>query len=146
MREFEYFLNSGDVKIVHKNKILAEALVFDSDDRFRFLLTIEFNETNSRYIVENSYDIIRALIEANLALEDYKSYSHEATIAFLKRFIEFRDSELNYLDDLRKVRHGIKYNAGTTTSHDAEKVLEFTKTMKEKLKRIIKNNLQYEIN
>lgn len=136
MLEFEYFLKTGDVKLRHVDTILVDALILDSDDRYRFLKTIALNDDNSRYIVENAYDVMRTLIEAKLALFGYKSYSHEATILFLKKFPQFKDSEILLLDNLRKIRHGIKYSARNTTVRDAEEVLRFTEEMKKKIEEI----------
>jgi len=49
-------------------------------DRFGFAMKLE----NSRYALESAYEAVIELIDSLLAMEGYKSWSHEANIAFLK--------------------------------------------------------------
>ena len=84
------------------------------------------------------YDLIRELIEAKLSLEGYKSYSHEATIFFLKNF-SFNDFEINFLDNLRKVRNKIKYYGKEINTEEALKIIDFMNLILPKLRRLLKD-------
>ena len=99
----------------------------------------EINEENAEYIVAEVYDVIRELVEARLSLEGYKSYSHEATVLFLKKFKDFSESEIYFLDNLRKIRNGIKYYGKEADAEEARRTLRFLDIMLPKLKKLIKN-------
>lgn len=140
MKEFEDFMKTGEVRLQEKNKILASALIKSSEKGLRFIKKLEINEENSEHIVADIYDIIRELIEAKLALEGYKSYSHEANILFLKKFKQFNESEINFIDNLRKLRNGIKYYGKEASPEDAEKTLKFMNSVLPKLNKLIEND------
>ena len=99
---------------------------------------MKLNEKNAKYIVENIYDTLRELIEAKLALNGFKSYSHEATILFLKKFPEFRESEIRFMDNLRRIRNGIKYYGKGVEMDEAKKVIDFSRFILPKLKLLVK--------
>ncbi len=139
MSEFEDFIKSGEVKIKEKNNKLADALTNSSGKGESHAKKQELNEENAEFIVADVYDAIREIIEAKLALEGYKSYSHEATVPFLKKFKEFGELEVAFLDNLRKIRHGIKYYGKESGIDEAKKSLEFLDAILPKLKNLLKN-------
>jgi hypothetical protein len=91
---------------------------------------------NSESVVGEIYDLLRELIEAKLAFEGHKSYSHEATIIFLKKFSFFSDFEINFLDNLRKLRNGLKYYGKEASVEDAIKTKNFMELVLPKLKKL----------
>lgn len=137
MKSFEEFVKIGEVKRQNSNPSLASALIKSSEKCLNFVKKLEINNENAEHIVQDCYDIMREIIEAKLSLEGYKSYSHEATIIFLKRFNEFTESEIDFLDRLRKVRNGIKYYGKEANANEAEKAIEFLDKMLPKLKKLI---------
>ena len=138
MIDFEYFILKGDVKKQIKDERLANLLIKESFDRLEFVKSLKLNEKNAKYIVENIYDTLRELIEAKLALNGFKSYSHEATILFLKKFPEFRESEIRFMDNLRRIRNGIKYYGKGVEMDEAKKVIDFSRFILPKLKLLVK--------
>ena len=139
MSDFEDFIKSGDVKIKEKDEILAKALIKSSEKGERYAKNQAITEESAEHIVADVYDAIRELIEAKLSLLGYKSYSHEATISFLKKFQDFNESDITFLDNLRKTRNSIKYYGREATIEDAEKTLNFMNSILPKLKKLIKN-------
>lgn len=137
MVNFEDFINSGGVRTQRKNAILASALINSSEKSEKYVKRQKIDDGSAEHIVSDIYDIIRELIEAKLALEGYKSYSHEATILFLKKFHEFSESEIIFLDDLRKVRNGIKYYGKESSTEDAVKTIKFLNSILPKLKKLL---------
>ena len=113
-------------------------LMRESFDRSKFIESLSSSKENAKYLVENIYDVLRELIEAKLALEGFKSYSHEATILFLRNFPKIKESEIRYLDNLRKIRHGIKYYGRTVSLEEAEKSLEIMDVLIPKLRSLTK--------
>lgn len=135
--EFEDFIKSGDVKIQGKNEILAEALAKSSEKSLKNIQRTKIDELNAESTVSDIYDIMRELIEAKLSLQGYKSYSHEATILFLKKFKEFNEHEIVFLNNLRKMRNGIKYYGKEANMEDAITTLNFAKSILPKLKKLL---------
>ena len=103
---FEYYVSKGLVKRRRKNIKLAKSLMSSALDRMEFAKQIL--QTKPKYALEMAYEAVIELIDALLALEGFKSWSHEANIAFLST-IGFSDVELRRLDITRKKRHSSKY-------------------------------------
>ena len=136
MVEFEDFISSGEVRKKEVDKNLNRVLIESALDRKLFL---EKEIKTPKYVIENVYDTLRELIEARLALEGYKSYSHQATILFLKKFKQFNEFEISFLENLRKFRHGLKYYGKLASVSDSLKVLKFFKDIFSKLKIFAEN-------
>lgn len=72
-------------------------------------------EKYSSKIIEDYYESILELITALMCLDGYKTRgdfigSHIATIEFLRSsYKQFKEDQINLIDDLRKKRIGIKY-------------------------------------
>ncbi|MFH1308215.1 MAG: hypothetical protein ABIH72_05160 [archaeon] len=139
MKEFEDFIKTGDVRKQEKNEILAKALIKSSKKSEGYIKKQQINEESAEHITADIYDIIRELIEAKLSLSGYKSYSHEANILFLRKFKEFSEGEIIFLDNLRKIRNGIKYYGKEVSIEDAKKTLHFMVSLLPKLKKLVEN-------
>ena len=137
MMDFEEFLREGLVRMQGKDAARAKNLIAETKNRKRFLESISKMKDNATYIVENVYDIIRELIEAKMSMDGYKSYSHEATVAYLTR-LGFHESEVVFIDELRKIRNRIKYYGKSIDFDYALSVLQFLGKIHEKLMRLVK--------
>lgn len=137
MKIFEDFIKSGEVKKQEKNAILAEALKKSAEKNLNFVRKLDINEENAEHILTDSYDTLRELIEAKLSSDGYKSYSHEATIIYLKKFVEFNEKERYFLDELRKLRNKVKYYGKEASTEEAKKTLNFLNIMYPKIKSLI---------
>ncbi len=62
-------------------------------------------------IIEGYYEIIKELITAIMAIDGWKTVSHELLVGYLARFYhrEFFSSEIQFIDQLRKIRNDIDY-------------------------------------
>lgn len=135
MLNFEYFVREKKVKKKSVDKRLTRSLVKSSKDRFDF--AIKIIDTEPRYALENAYEAIIELIDALLALKGYKSWSHEADIAFLKKFKEFSFVELERLDNIRGKRHSSKYYGVFFEKREVKREIAFLKGIDRKLRNII---------
>lgn len=64
----------------------------------------------SSLVVESYYEIIKEAITALMAIDGYKTLSHEVLIGYLKEFFpEFVDNEILFADELRKLRNNVAY-------------------------------------
>jgi len=138
MKPFEYYLRENQVKKQPIDKNLAKSLVDQALRRLDYVNKIEINEINRDFILEDYYEVMRTLADAVLALNGYKSYSHEAPIAFLERYKEFSTSLIENFDRIRKLRHGSRYYGERTSLSDAKTARELAKTIVPKLRQILK--------
>ena len=136
---FNDFINRGQVRKGSRDVALAKSLVATSDIDLKFLKSLDITETSARKIMTNYYDVLRSLLEAVLALEGYKSYSHEAYTYFLTE----KEEQLiaDKFDRFRKIRNGINYY-GTDVS--VEEVKEHSEEML-KIIAVLKNKYLKEL-
>ncbi|MEK6938567.1 MAG: HEPN domain-containing protein [Nanoarchaeota archaeon] len=142
MKEFSYFLVKNEVKKQSPDLNQAKATAKDGLDRLEMAKAILASQ-KPKYVLENAYEAIREVIDAVLFLEGYKSYSHEASVAYLL-LLGFSISEAEKVDWLRRIRNGTKYYG-----KDAEKeeALEAIKVAESIFPKILdqKPNLKKEI-
>ena len=137
MNNFEYYLKEGKVKNISVDKELANSLKNDAIERAKSSLSLD-PKLFSKIIFENVYDAIRGLLDAILALEGYKSYSHEASIAYLKKF-NIEDSIVVEIDDFRYKRNSSKYYGKNIGHEEVEKIIVFYRRYSPKLLEIVSN-------
>jgi len=117
MRPFRQFLGE-EVKEITPDKHLAQATREAAQKRLAYAKRIHKTE-EPHYVVENAFEAIRQSIDAHLFEKGYKSYSHDATIAYLQE-LRFSPADINCADMLRKQRNNIKYYGEESTAQDAE--------------------------
>lgn len=109
MRTFDEFLKIGLVKKRSKNEAKANSLIESAEKRKRVVEKyLPLNEETAVQIMEELYDVVRELLEAKLSREGYKSYNHEAVVAYFGE-LGFSRHEVVFLDRLREIRNGTKY-------------------------------------
>ena len=138
MKDFEHFIREGEVRKQKKDSNLANALIKSSEKSVKNIRRIKVDGLNAESVLSEIYDSIRELIDAILSLEGYKSYSHEASILFLKKYSLFSEKEILFLDDLRKIRNGIKYYGKEADVESALTVINFMKSILLKFKKVLK--------
>jgi len=135
---FEDFVKRGIVRKSSSKNIDVKRVVDSYKSRYNFLKSLPLREDYARYVIENCYDVIRELAEAILEKRGYKSYSHEATILYLKKLDKISDNEFIFIDNLRKIRNKIKYEREDQSVEGAKKVIEFVDKLIPKLLGAIK--------
>ncbi|MFH1439851.1 MAG: HEPN domain-containing protein [Candidatus Woesearchaeota archaeon] len=135
MKEFEFFLNKGDVKKQSSDKNLSMATFKDSIERLDLSKNL-FKKQKPKYVLENAYEAMREAADSLLYLEGYKSYSHEASIIYLLKK-GFNMQEIKQFDRFRKIRNGIKYYGGDCDEYDAETAIELAEIIINKIKKIL---------
>ena len=140
MREFDFYLREKKVKKVSPDIELAKSLVKDSDERINAIKLLD-TKILKKIIFENVYDSMRALLDALLAADGYKSYSHEASIAYLKRY-GLDDFTLTNLDNFRFDRNSSKYYGKGISQDSVEEILAFYNKFAVKIKKILDKKLK----
>jgi hypothetical protein len=141
MRNFDYFLSTDAVRKVLPDKSFAKALLQDAVMRLAFVKNSNLSEENAKYLLEDAYEALREAADAQLAISGFKSYSHEASIAYLQKFKELSSTELERFDALRKKRNDVKYYAKKAISVEARQAIEFADQLLLKLKIVIEKQL-----
>jgi len=127
----EDFIRDGSVRKVSPDRQLAKSLVKIARLRLNNMEQIKITDQNSFNAIENCYEAIREMIDALMALKGFKSYSHEATVIFLKEYYSANTGYaiVNKVDRYRKIRNDIKYEGLLTTKSEAEEIVNSTKVI-----------------
>ena len=127
---FRDFIKSREVREGSPDYELSKSLEKIAKLRMANIEKQEVTDDNSFSVVEDSYESVKELIDALMALRGYKSYSHEASIEFLKEFYanEVPAHIINRIDRYRKIRNDIKYRGLLTTKEEGNLAM---KEMKE---------------
>lgn len=143
-REFDDYLKQGIINKCSINKPRAEFLINETEKTFRGLNkrldAIGIDEDNANSIVKDCYDIIMEVIRAKLLLTGYCSagkFAHEAEVSYLKK-CGFSDNDISFINDLRYFRNSVTYYGKILSVEYAKQVVEFTKKIHPKLKKLVK--------
>ena len=147
LKPFEDFIKEGVVKRISINSERAKSLISESERKMRSikmqLEKIGVNEDNANDYVEHCFDSIMNMVRAKLYLKGYSasgSGAHEAEISYLRE-IGFSEKDVQFADQLRYFRNGILYYGTALDKEYADKVLEFTKKTRPKLKELLRGEL-----
>src|SRR4030042_3423405 len=102
--EWEECERGGMVENRTPDPELAKSLLIMATNRFEYF----FPKGISIFTMEGIYEAVLELCHSLMAMHGLKTVSHECAIAFMKgRYLD--DYEVDFLDKLRKKRHGAKY-------------------------------------
>ena len=138
VKDFEYFLNRGDVKKQKSDRNMSKATFKDSMERLELSKSL-LKRAKSKYVLENAYESMREASDSLLYLEGYKSFSHEASIVYLLKK-DFSEQDIIEFDRFRKIRNGIKYYGGDCEDSDAELSIKLAERVIRKIKIIIEKS------
>ena len=131
-----------DVRKVSKDIELARSLlkmVEEREDAIKNIDPLKFTSI----VIESYYEIIKEVITALMAMDGYKTLSHEILIGYLKHFYkEFSDYEINFIDNLRKLRNSINYRGFFVKSDYWQRNRDTIFQIVMKLKNILKKELK----
>jgi len=98
-----------EVRKVRTDRELAASILKMIEIRMK-ALELKNKKKFTSLVVEDYYEIIKESITALMALDGYKTLSHEVLIAYLKEFYpQFSESEIMLADQLRQLRNKIAY-------------------------------------
>lgn len=134
VKDFEFFINKGEVKKQSSDENLSKATFKESLERMEFAKSL--TNAKPKYVLENAYEAMREAADALLYISGFKSYSHEASIAYLLRK-GFNLEEINEFDRFRKIRNGIKYYGRDCDTADADEALKLAEKIVWKIGKIL---------
>ena len=102
--------SSQDVTRTFKDKGKAKSLfnmLKEREESMKSFDAVRFPSLS----VESYYEIIKEAITALMAVDGYKTLSHEVLVGYLKYFHkEFSEYEITFIVNLRKIRNRINYD------------------------------------
>jgi len=132
LRYFEEFLKEGKIAKYQKDISRANFLIKESERKHKSMLEVlskvGLSELNAHDIIENCYDLLIGLIRAKLLQDGFQSHgegAHEAEVSYLRN-LKFSENTVQFMNQLRYFRNGIKYYGAILNKDYATKVLEFT--------------------
>lgn len=134
MKNFEFYIEEGKVKKCSKDMELVKSLVNDAIERKKLIELMDINFM-SKIIYENSYDVLRNILDALLLIDGYKSYSHEASISYLKKY-NVDELFIIKIDKFRYERNSSKYYGKNIDIERAIEIKEFLPKFILKIKNI----------
>ncbi len=135
MEDFEFYIDEGSIIKITPNFERAKSVIRDSEDRIKDSDLLDVNRF-PKFIFENYYDAVRDLLDAILLMDGYKSYSHEAPIAYLSKK-GFDITIIRRLDNFRFLRHGSKYYGRKISIEEAKDIKKFYLEIKGKLYKVL---------
>lgn len=130
-----------DVRKVKPDKEMARSILKMVEVRINALnLELDRKDQFASLIVEDYYEIAKEILTALMAIDGYKTLSHEALIGYLKEFYpQFSESEILLADELRQLRNKISYSGFFITPDFVERRGEDIRRLIEKLLAILKD-------
>jgi len=130
-----------EVRNVRPDKEMARAILKMIEIRMKALELKDRKEFTS-LVVEDYYEIIKEAITALMAVDGYKTLSHEVLIGYLNEFFpQFSQSEIMLTDQLRKLRNKITYKGFFVSPDFLERNETRIKEIVLKLKKILEKKL-----
>lgn len=127
------------------NKEKARSILKMANTTLEMIKGIDVNKFPSN-VTKEYYDIIRELLTVVLLLDGYKTLgegAHKKLIDYLdSNYSEFDKSEISLIDNLRITRNKIAYDGFFVEQDYIERKIETIEKIIEKLKKIIKRNLE----
>lgn len=144
LKKFSEFLEEGVIKKQYPDKERATYLISEAEDSFNSLLDLltksKITDVNANTFVKIAYDPIMELVRAILLVKGFNSsgsYAHEAEVAYLRE-LRFSEADVEFANQLRYFRNGVMYYGTKLKADYANKVIEFTKNVYPKLKKLAK--------
>lgn len=125
------------IREVDKNQERARSLLKVVELRLSSIKKFDSKKETS-LIVESYYKVVKELITGLMAIDGYKTTSHEALIIYLKKiYKEFDEYQINLADELRKLRNKISYEGYLADEHYLKRNQLEIKNIIKKLKELV---------
>ncbi|NYZ78049.1 hypothetical protein H0N96_01460, partial [Candidatus Micrarchaeota archaeon] len=106
-------------------------------ERLAYVKQQRVDKSTAAFIFEDAYESVREASQALMAVKGFKPYSHEAVIAFLKKFYSISEHLLSAFDRFRKLRNKCVYGAEEITPTTCTEALAFATSFIPELNKIL---------
>ena len=137
-----WIASQEEIRKVKKDKELAKSILKMIEVRIREVEKKDKKEFAS-LVVEDYYEIIKEATTGLMAIDGYKTLSHEVLVGYLKEFFpQFSESEILFIDELRKLRNDIAYKGFFVNPNFIERNELRMKDIVLRLKRFLEERLR----
>ncbi|MFH0973575.1 MAG: HEPN domain-containing protein [Candidatus Micrarchaeota archaeon] len=141
IEEFDYYLRENLARKEAPDAGMAKALMTRALERLAYAKQQCVEKSNASFVFEDAYEAVREASQALMALKGFKPYSHEAVVAFLKKFYSVPDYALASFDRFRKLRNKCVYGAEDVTPQTCLEALAFAASFIPELKKNLERDL-----
>ena len=139
MKAFTDFINEGKVWKQSPDPAEARSLLNQAMARLNDLQSLPLNDNNASFRFESAYEVLREAIQAFMAFQGYKPYSHEAVFSFALEKQILPEPEAYKADRYREMRNDINYRGKTATVQETMEIISFVKRAMPALEKKFKN-------
>jgi len=125
MKFIHTYLAEGKVKQISKDPAMARSLIQQAEARLYDLEHLPLTSENASFRFEGGYECVREAVQAFMAYDGLKPYSHEAVISFARERGLLSESETAAFDRFRKIRNDINYEGEKTTVEETKEIIRF---------------------
>ncbi len=129
MKSFQEHLKENKVKKKAADPAEGRSLFRQAEERLADLQHLPLTEKNAPFRFEDGYEVLREALQAFLALEGYKPYSHEAVFCFAAERHLLSEAEYHAADRYREMRNDINYRGKTVLMEEAQELIDFVKAL-----------------
>ncbi|MBI2144065.1 hypothetical protein HYU17_02845 [Candidatus Woesearchaeota archaeon] len=127
MKQLSEFVEEGKVKRGSPDPAEARSLAEQAAARLDDVAALPLTEKSARFRFEDAYEALREALQAFMAAEGYKPYSHEAIVAFAFERKLLPESKIWQLDRYREIRNDINYRGKGVGMEDAKEIIAFAR-------------------
>jgi len=132
---FQTYIDEGLVKKESVDVGEAESLMRRAEERLAYILVQPLTERTASFVFEDIYECMREAVQALMAMNGCKPFSHEAIVAYLAEFHKFPESDVRTFDRCRILRNKAIYRAEKVSLETSQESLAFLKAFLPKLKQ-----------
>jgi len=139
VKQFNQFIKENKVLKVSPDPSESRSLMQQAMERLSDLKQLPINERNASFRFESAYEAMREALQAFLAAEGFKPYSHESILSFAMEKRLLSEAKIMQADRFREIRNDINYRGKKVTMAEAKEAIkaasENLETLSVKLKR-----------
>lgn len=138
---FQEYVDRGNVREMSPDPSQASNLMASAKRKFENMERLGLSEKTATDYLENTYEAVKMLVQAFMALDGYNPYSHEAIIAYGLDHLDLTAEEANRFNKFRKLRNDISYRGDMATIDEAREVRDLFEQLSDRLEPRLEEKL-----
>ncbi len=99
-------------------------------------------DEHATFIIEAYYECLKELMSALLALDGFHCPDHTCLISYLRKsYPQFRESDIEFIDELRLIRHRIAYEGFSVKTEYLERRRHVADILLAELQEVVEEKL-----
>lgn len=127
MKSFNEYVKERKVRTASPDPAEARSLLEQARARLNDVRSLPLQEKNASFRFEDAYESLREAVQAFMALEGFKPYSHEAIVAYAHEKHLLNEREIFTFDRYREQRNDINYRGQRISVDEAKQIISFSR-------------------